>query len=116
MRSGRPLKVAVTVELPMKVVKADSTGPVIVVTRELVVEGKELDVVVWEVRFVVSKESTEKVLTPGEQPTKLGADSFTELQVAMLNSIASGPHQCLNLPTQKGGQLTSLVRNWTRSC
>ena len=100
-------------ELPINVARADSIVPIIVVTKELVVEGRELDVVVWEVRLVVSKESTEEVLTPGEQPTKFGADSLTELQDAMLNAIASAPHQCLIL-CQIRTFLTLLVRRWTR--
>lgn len=77
----------------MKEVKADSTAPDIVVTKGLVVAVEVLDVVVWEVRVAVSSDGTEKLLTPGEQPTKFGADSLTELQVAILNAIAPAYHQ-----------------------
>jgi hypothetical protein len=70
----------------------DSMAPVTVVTNELVVLAEVLvevlDVVVFEVRVPVLKESAEELLTPGEQPTKLGADSLTDMQVAMLNAIA----------------------------
>ena len=92
VRRGRPLYVAVIGSLPMKEVKADSMAPDIVVTKELVVvvDVEALDVVVWEVRAAVSSDGTEKLLTPGEQPTKFGADSLTELQEAMLNAIAPG--------------------------
>ncbi len=78
----------------MKEVKADSIAPDIVVTKELmvVVVVEVLDVVVWEVEGDVSSDGTEKLLTPGEQPTKFGADSLTELQDAMLNAIAPGYH------------------------
>ena len=60
-----------------------------VVTKELVVLLEVLDVVVLEVRVVVSCESTKELLTPGEQPTKFGADSLTAVQDAILNAIAS---------------------------
>ena len=94
VRRGRPLKLAVTGEVPIKVVKADSTAPVTVVSKELVVVGDEvLGVVVWEVRLAVSNESTAELLTPGEQPTKFGADSLTATQDAILNAMASASHQ-----------------------
>ncbi len=78
----------------MKGVKADSMAPDIVVTKELVVAAvvEVLDVVVWEVVVAVSSDGSEKLLTPGEQPTKFGADSLTELQDAMLKAIAPGYH------------------------
>jgi hypothetical protein len=94
VRRGRPLKFAVTGVVPIKVVRADSIAPVTVVTKELVVVGDEVPgVVVWEVRLAVSNESTAESLTPGEQPTKFGADSLTAAQDAMLNAMASASHQ-----------------------
>ena len=97
----------------MKEVKADSTAPDIVVTKELVVAVEVLDVVVWEVRVAVSSDGTEKLLTPGEQPTKFGADSLTELHVAMLNAIAPVYHQKPS-KLRKLIILTALVRRCTR--
>lgn len=66
-------------------------APVTVVTKESVVLDEVLEVVVLEVRVAVSNESTEELLTPGEQPTKFGADSLTAVQDAILNAIASAP-------------------------
>lgn len=94
MRRGRPLNDAVMGgSSPAKEVKADSMAPDIVITKELAVVVVVLEIVVWEVRVVVASDGTEKLLTPGEQPTKFGADSLTELHVAMLNAIAPGYHQ-----------------------
>jgi hypothetical protein len=77
----------------------DSMAPVTVVTNELVLLAEVLvevlDVVVFEVRVPVLKESAGELLTPGEQPTKLGADSLTDMQVAMLNAIAPTRRQRL---------------------
>lgn len=78
----------------MKVVQMSSMVPVTVVTKELVVLVEALDVVVLEeVRVAVLYESTEELLTPGEQPTKFGADSLTAVQDAILKAIASAFHQ-----------------------
>jgi hypothetical protein len=90
--SGRPLKLAVTGTLPVSV-RMDSMAPVIVVSRGLIVLVVEvlvvLVVLVLEgVRVPVSNEYTKELLTPGEQPTKFGADSLTALQDAMLKAIA----------------------------
>lgn len=107
------MKLAVTGVVPIKVVKADSTAPVTVVTNELVVVGDEvLEVVVWEVRLAVLNESTAELLTPGEQPTKFGADSLTAAQDAMLNAMAS-VHISAN-SSQTHALLTLLVRRRTR--
>jgi len=91
--SGRPLKDAVTDTLPVRDVRMDSMAPVTVVIRGLmvlVVEVLEaLDVLVLEeVRVPVLYEYAKELLTPGEQPTKFGADSLTALQDAMLKAIA----------------------------
>jgi hypothetical protein len=85
------LNVAVAGTLPYNVVKAEAMAPVTVVTKESVVLDEVLEVVVLEVRVAVSNESTEELLTPGEQPTKFGADSLTAVQDAILNAIASAP-------------------------
>jgi hypothetical protein len=53
VRRGRPLNVAVTGTLPIRVVGTDSVEPVMVVIRELVVLVEVLDVVVLEVRLAV---------------------------------------------------------------
>jgi len=87
------LNVAVIGGVPMSEVKADSMAPVTVVTNELVLVLVELiDVVVLEVRVALLNESTEELLTPGEQPTKFGADSLTAVQDAILKAIASASH------------------------
>lgn len=86
------MNVAVTGILPMNEVTTDSMPPVTVVMKELMVLVEVLDVVVLEVRVAVLKESEKELLTPGEQPTKLGADSLTAVQDAMLNAMASASH------------------------
>lgn len=72
---------AVTATVPISVVGTDSVGPVTVVTKELRVVAE----VITEVRVPVSKK---RLLAPGEQPTKFGADSLTAVQDAMLNAMA----------------------------
>jgi hypothetical protein len=93
--SGRPLKDAVTGTLPVRDVRMDSIAPVIVVSRGLMVLVEVLEVlevlvvlVLDEVRVPASYEYARELLTPGEQPTKFGADSFTALHDAMLKAIA----------------------------
>lgn len=89
------MKLAVVGSVPMKVVKTDSMAPDIVVTKELAVVAEVLDVVVFEVRIPVLNETSDELLTPGEQPTKFGADSFTAVHDAILNAMASAIYQQL---------------------
>lgn len=84
--NAAPVKVAVAGFVPMKLVKADSTFPLIVKTPLFAAleEAEGFDVV----EAVLNDMAAEP--TPrGEQPTKLGAVSLTVAQVFRLNVIAA---------------------------
>ena len=105
---GRPSNIATVGAVPMRVVKAASIRPVTVDSSEFVVDGVtsggSTD---CRVSDTASSEKT-GVLTPGEHPTKLGADSFTVLHVAILNAIAPCRVSPIS-PIHKQTSLTLLI-------
>lgn len=81
-----PVKVAVTGFVPMKLVKADSTLPLMVRTRAF--DGFD-EVVDLDVAAAVSNDIAAEPTPSGEQPTKLGAVSLTVAHVLRLKDIAA---------------------------